>query len=261
MKSVLIIVSALNEAAAMATALPILIQEVAPFADVLVISDGSTDETAAVARQCGVSVIDMRENRGKLACVRDAMRLSIDRSYRYFLTFDADGQHDPKSVPAIMNELERGYDVVFASRYRKDCPPGTGRPPLDRELLNIACRAMVEKVTGWGLTDPLCGMRGFTRQTVQWLLQQTYASQDGYGLEIETVIRLWHRHSHQGLAVRFAEVPIPAIYNGDGKISQIYDDAYLDIRLDRIKAHHGHLVRTLRSLGITHLDELERRPH
>lgn len=252
-KPCLIVIAVRNEGAALQTFLPRLFEAVGPFADVLIVSDNSTDDTVEAAQHAGAITIAQPKHRGKLACVRDGLHMGMATpTYTQFVTMDGDGQHEPTEVARVIASLER-HDVVFTSRYRGDCPKGMGRPPIDRRLLNRACRAMVEDITGWSLTDPLCGLRGFRREMVEWILSQNYTSPDGYGFEIETVVRLWHRHVHQQKPVIFTEIPHPAIYDGGGKISTLYTDEHLEGRLERIKMHHRHLVFALRDLGIEDL--------
>lgn len=248
---ILIIISALNEGVALATTLPQLKEVVGDSADILLVSDCSSDNTAAVAKDFATFVIDHPKHRGKMACIRDGMATGLSMSvYEYFITMDGDGQHDPAFIPEIVKLLGE-HDVVFTSRYREDSPPGVGHPPLDRWLLNRSCRAMVDGVTGWELTDPLCGLRGFRREVVEWIMAQSYTSPDGYGFEIETVIRLWHRASALGQPVRYTEIAHPAIYQGNGKIGTIYTDEHLEGRLERVKMHMKHVVLALRDLGVT----------
>lgn len=257
--SVLIIISARNEAEGLRGLLPQLTETCCEVgAEIVLVSDGSTDETAAIARSFpGIYVIEKNVNQGKLVSVMEGMRWGLSKPharYRSVIIFDGDGQHHVQGIRDILSELGRGNDVVFASRYRKDCPPGTGQPPLDRQLLNSSCRAMVNAVTQWGLTDPVCGLRGFSLELAQWILSQTYIT-DGYGFEIETVLRLWQRS--QETPLQWVEIPHPAIYNGRGKIGEIYSSAHLEERLERIKAHQRHIVQVLLSLGITELSSTE----
>ena len=255
--STLIVISARNEAEGLRGLLPQLC-EVCRIekAEIVLVSDGSSDETATVARGFpGIHVIEKNVNQGKLVSVMEGMRWGLSKPharYRQVIIFDGDGQHHVQGIRDILEQLGRDTEVVFASRYRKDCPAGLGQPPLDRQLLNCSCRAMVDSVTHWGLTDPVCGLRGFTIEVARWILSQTYVT-DGYGFEIETVLRLWHRSRETPL--RWVEIPHPAIYNGRGKISEIYSHAHLEERLERIKAHQRHMVEVLLSLDITELPD------
>ncbi|MEK7665909.1 MAG: glycosyltransferase family 2 protein [Patescibacteria group bacterium] len=248
-------ISARNEAEGLRGLLPQLTKVCfAEGAEIVLVSDGSTDETAEVARSFhGIHVIEKNVNQGKLVSVMEGMRWGLSKpqaTYRQVIIFDGDGQHHMCGIRDVLAQLAQGNNVVFASRYRKDCPVGSGQPPLDRQLLNSACRAIIQDVTGWSLTDPVCGLRGFTLEIAQWILSQTYVT-DGYGFELETVLRLWHRSRETPL--QWVEIPHPAIYNGRGKISEIYSSAHLEERLERIKAHQRHVVQVLLALGITEL--------
>lgn len=83
---------------------------------VVVVDDGSTDETAAVARRHGASVIEHAINTGVGGAVRTGYRYAIRNGYDFVLQIDADGQHDPAHIPRLL-DAAADADVVIASRY------------------------------------------------------------------------------------------------------------------------------------------------
>jgi len=160
---------------------------------------------------------------------------------------DGDGQHDPTYLPAIIQKLREGDDMVVNSRYHPRSPRQSA-VPLDRELLNVQVTSAVERITEAGFTDPLCGLRGYNAKVVKFLLEQEFATRvcaDTYGFVLESLLRVWHNGGF-----KIVELPHPAIYNGDGKIAEIYGEAHLEERLERFRMHAGHLVRTVRALNL-----------
>src|SRR3989344_2735135 len=131
---------------------------------VIVVDDGSLDETAAVARSMGVTVLRHAINRGQGAALRTgtdaALRLGADVAVHV----DADGQHDPSLIPSIIQPIKEGKtDVVFGSRFLGLLPSDM---PWSRRVLLRAARSFNSLVMGIPrrVTDPQSGMRAMTRE-------------------------------------------------------------------------------------------------
>lgn len=84
--------------------------------DVVVVDDGSTDNTAAIAREQGATVIEHVFNTGVGGAVRTGYQYAIRRDYDFVLQIDGDGQHDPAYIPTLLERAE-DHDMVIASRY------------------------------------------------------------------------------------------------------------------------------------------------
>ncbi len=85
--------------------------------DVLVIDDGSTDDTSRVAREAGAEVIEHPENLGKGAALKTGFEYALERGYEAVVTLDGDGQHDPAAIPQFLEALEKtGADIVIGTR-------------------------------------------------------------------------------------------------------------------------------------------------
>ena len=114
---VLIVLPAWNEQ----VALPGVLAEIAdvlPAHDVLVVSDGSTDDTVRVARECGVAVLDLPVNLGVGGAMRAGFKYALRNGYDAAIQLDADGQHDPRDVPALLAvAAEEDADVVIGARF------------------------------------------------------------------------------------------------------------------------------------------------
>src|SRR5688500_20213366 len=98
---VLIIIPAMNEEESIGKVITEVKSEL-PFVDVLVVNDGSTDSTAAVAASAGATVTSLPYNLGVGGAMRLGYRYAERNGYDIAIQIDADGQHDPRSVPALI---------------------------------------------------------------------------------------------------------------------------------------------------------------
>src|SRR4051812_19567607 len=87
------------------------------YQNVVVVDDGSPDETGAVARAAGVWVLTHPINRGQGAALQTGIEFALLRGADTVVTFDADGQHDPADIPALVAALDAGADVALGSRF------------------------------------------------------------------------------------------------------------------------------------------------
>jgi glycosyltransferase involved in cell wall biosynthesis len=122
---------------------------------VLVVDDGSTDETPRIARDHGATVLEHAFNTGVGGAVRTGYRYAVEEDFDYVVQVDADGQHDPEKIPRLL-EAADGRDMVIASRYLNDS---------HREyspVRNIGIRfftALVNVLGGVEITDVTSGFR------------------------------------------------------------------------------------------------------
>jgi len=133
----------------------------APGADVLVVDDGSRDRTSAVARMCGAFVLRHPFNLGHGAALQTGYRWALARGYSFVVQLDADGQHDPRDIPALLGPLAADEaDLVLGSRFL------SGRTyPISR-IRRVAMRffaALAGWLTGETITDPTTGYQGLGR--------------------------------------------------------------------------------------------------
>lgn len=157
-QGLIVIIAAFNEERAIA-------EVVSPLRhrgyDVVVVDDGSRDSTSTRALDAGAIVIRHPINLGQGAALQTGIEFGIRSGYSLFVTFDADGQHDPGDIPAMVKMLEeRGVDVVLGSRFLG----GTiGMTPARRLLLKAAV-AFTRVNTGLALTDAHNGLRLLSRR-------------------------------------------------------------------------------------------------
>jgi glycosyltransferase involved in cell wall biosynthesis len=126
---------------------------------VVVVDDGSTDNTSAEARAAGALVIRHALNRGQGASLQTGIDYALRRGARYLVTFDADGQHNASEIPALLAALADA-DVALGSRFL-----GTieGAQQGRRALLRTAI-VVSNGLSGMKLTDAHCGLRAFRRE-------------------------------------------------------------------------------------------------
>lgn len=130
-------------------------------ADVLVVDDGSCDDTAALAAAAGAQVLIMPFNVGVGGAMRTAFQFAQRRGYDAVIQVDADGQHEPADVQALIDALAAGANVVVGSRFPSGFETGAVRR-AGMKLLAWGTSAL----TGVRLTDATSGFRGADREAI-----------------------------------------------------------------------------------------------
>lgn len=193
---------------------------------VIVVDDGSTDDTVGVlALRDDIIWIRHGANLGYGRSLIDGFAVALSSGVTEVLTMDCDGQHEPAHIPAFIDTLRQGYDIVSGSRYLP-ASPTLGMAPEERRAVNQRVTAEVNRVTGWGLTDAFCGFKAYRASALEALR----LDEPGYGLPLQ----VWAQAYHAGL--RVVELPVTRIYfDGDRSFGQDLDDAdrrlgyYLDV--------------------------------
>ncbi|MCY0893652.1 MAG: glycosyltransferase family 2 protein [Acidibacillus sp.] len=165
----LIIVPAYNESKNLGKVLQSLISVCSSVADVLVIDDGSQDDTAIVARCFPVTVIIHPWNMGYGTALQTGYRYAVKGSYEYVIQFDGDGQHNPYDVMAIWEALiisDGGY--VIGSRSLGD---PFYHPGMIKGLAISIFRFLIQLFTNQWITDPTSGIRGLSRKIFTFYAQ------------------------------------------------------------------------------------------
>lgn len=117
MLPIAVIIPAYNEEAAISSLMDELNEHV-PFLDVIVISDGSVDNTAALARKKGAIVLDLPCNLGVGGAVQVGLRYAYERGYQFVVRIDGDGQHPPSEIPKLIDAIKTGdADLIIGSRF------------------------------------------------------------------------------------------------------------------------------------------------
>lgn len=167
---------------------------------ILVVDDGSSDETARVAASLGCEVISHGENRGKGAALRTGLATALARGRRIALTVDADGQHPAVEARRVLLSGEDPDALVLGVR-----DLGRDGAPRKNQLSNGISNYFLSRFAGRPLTDTQCGLRRYP-------LARTLAlgtRGEGYDFEAEVLLRaVW-----AGLSV--VEEPIRVLYPHD----------------------------------------------
>ncbi len=168
---------------------------------VLVVDDGSSDDTAERAQAAGATVIRQRPNQGKGAAVRAGFRWALDHGLDAIVILDADGQHDPAELAAFLRAYaERRGDLIIG---RRDF---AGMPAI-RRLSNTVGGWVFSWAVGRSIPDNQSGYRLLSRRLMQHLVD---AEETGFEFDVE-MITVCIRAGY-----RLDWVPIQTIYAGEG---------------------------------------------
>lgn len=212
----LVIIPALNEADSIAHVIG-LIQQHAPWADIAVINDGSTDDTRAIATTCGAIVLNMPYNVGIGAAVQTGFLYAAQHGYEVTVQNDGDGQHNPQEIPLLVSDLiASGSDLVVGSRYIEDRGYIT---PMARKVGIVILARIISLITRQQFTDPTSGFRASSQRTIR-LCARTYPHDYP---EPEAVVLL-HR---AGLRLREIPVTMNPRYGGKSSITPIKSGVYM----------------------------------
>ncbi len=144
-----LILPAKNEAQGLRQALP-GVRELLPEAEIIVVDDGSTDQTAAIAREFGAHVLSSPYSMGNGASVKRGARAA---SGEILVFMDADGQHNAALIPRLLERLDQGYDMVVGAR------GWDGQASVGRGLANGLYNRVASLMTGFQVADLTSGFR------------------------------------------------------------------------------------------------------
>ena len=161
---VLVVVPAHDEEESLPTTLAELARK-APGVDVLVVDDGSQDGTARVVRSLGLPLLRHAVNLGVGAALQTGFRYAVARGYAVGVQLDADGQHDPGYLDALVAPvLDRRCDVSIGSRYVAE---SGYRAPIARRLGMVLFSGVVRLASGQRITDTTSGFRAYSRAVME----------------------------------------------------------------------------------------------
>jgi glycosyltransferase involved in cell wall biosynthesis len=166
---------------------------------VVVVDDGSSDASGEKARSAGAEVLRRETNGGKGEALRSGLRLVLASDATHVAFVDADGQHDPADLPALLAAARAGEPFVIGSRM--------GDPdaiPAYRYRTNEIGSRILTRMTGHEIEDAQSGYRVVSAD----LLRRLDLKAKGYSIETEMLLKA------SPLVRRFAHVPVRAIYGG-----------------------------------------------
>jgi glycosyltransferase involved in cell wall biosynthesis len=164
---------------------------------VLVVDDGSADGTAEAARAAGARVVVRPANGGKGSALRDGLAVLLAGDATHVAFVDADGQHDPADLPALLAAARAGADFVIGSRLKD-----VASMPAKNYWANTIGDKVLARMTGLPVEDGQSGYRVIAAR----LLRGVHLRAERYSIENEILIKAAPR------VARFASVPVRTIY-------------------------------------------------
>ena len=168
--------------------------------EVLVVDDGSPDNTATLARAAGAEVIVHKINQGKGAAIQTGLRAMIKRGVEYVILLDADGQHLPEEIPRFIEAVAREGSKLLVGNRMHD----TRDMPWNRRWTNQFMSWQISKLCGQPVADTQCGFRMIHRD----LLPRLLAGERGGRFDYETemiILTSWRGE-------RISAVPVSTVY-------------------------------------------------
>jgi dolichol-phosphate mannosyltransferase len=198
----LIIIPTYNERENIGRLIP-AIRTVVPDAHILVVDDGSPDNTSGIVKEfaatmAGVFVLDRSKKEGLGKAYVAGFRWALERQYAYIFEMDADFSHDPKYLPDFLDAIKEN-DVVIGSRYISGV--NVVNWPMSRLLISYFGNVYARMVTGIPVRDCTGGFKCFRRSVLAALELDSIAS-SGYSFQIEVNFYSWKK------GFRIKEIPI-----------------------------------------------------
>jgi glycosyltransferase involved in cell wall biosynthesis len=196
--TVMVAIPAFNEAKYLGS---VVLEAFQYAAYVVVVDDGSSDRTAAIARLAGASVIVHERNQGYGRAIQTILRHARSKSPDLLVIMDGDGQHDASEIPRFVKAYQEGYEVVLGSRQID-----SARIPRLRRAGQSVISWFARILSRTSVPDSQCGFRGFSRKAVLALEPR----EDGMAISTEIISETVR------MGLKIGEVPVSAIYTEDG---------------------------------------------
>jgi glycosyltransferase involved in cell wall biosynthesis len=168
--------------------------------EVIVVDDGSSDETSKIAQLAGAHVVTHERNQGYGATIKSILAEAKKLGADVLVILDADAQHSPKDIPNILQPILNGYDMVIGSRQKQASKITFFRRIGQKVILNS-----VNILSKTELTDSESGFRAFSRKAIESL----ELKEKGMAISAETVAEALR------LKLKITEVPISITYSKD----------------------------------------------
>ena len=191
--------------------------------EVIVVDDGSSDQTAAVVEtwssELPLVLVRHAVNQGLGATLRDGLQSALERAGErdVVVTMDADDTHTPGLIVQMVRMIGEGYDVVIASRYRAESRL-YGVPWLRRAMSRAASLLMRAVFPIRGVRDFTCGYRAYRADVLQRAVDRyhgEFVNQDGFQCMVDILLKL------RPMRLIFGEVPLLLRYDRKGGQSKM----------------------------------------
>lgn len=214
---ILIVIPAFNEEKRLGKLLK-RISSIVSLKDVLVVDDGSLDNTAIIAKRAGSRVLSQKTNQGKGIALRVGFDFAIQKGYDAVITMDADGQHDPGEIPKFLKNFKKsGGDLIIGTREQN-----LSEMPFMRFLVNKTTSLVTSILAGIRVHDSQSGYRFIKKPLIKKIDLKTGRFQ----METELIVKAARANFSIG------EVPIKTIY------------------FEKFKSHINPFVDTLRFIRL-----------
>lgn len=171
---------------------------------VIVVDDGSTDETSEIAKALGALVFRHRKNLGYGSAIKTCFEAAKELNADTMVILDGDGQHNPDEIISLVEKIKEGFDVVIGSRFiRKNKIPKYRKFGIN--ILNLAIRR-----TRINVSDCQSGYRAYSKKAIERINPE----ENGMSASIEILLQA------QTNGLKFCEVPIACDYNVDKSSTQ-----------------------------------------
>jgi len=152
--------------------------------EILVINDGSSDNTEEIARKAGADIITHRKNRGYGGAIKTALEEGLKRNAKVTITFDADLQHDAKDIPKIIKPiLSNEADIVIGSRFLEKNNDVKAYRKFGIRFITSLVRAF----SGNNIRDAESGFRGYSIDSLKQLIPMLET--EGMGMSAEILLK------------------------------------------------------------------------
>lgn len=168
---ILILIPAYNEGARIGEVVR-EVREMYPEYGVVVVNDGSKDDTAQVARAAGAEVVSHPFNMGYGVTIQTGYKYAAAKGYDYLVQIDGDGQHDPAFIPNVLAPVLAGEtDFVLGSRFLE---AESYEPSLARRLGMTFFRWLVSTLIGTRITDSTSGFQAFNSNVIRYFTTEVF---------------------------------------------------------------------------------------
>ena len=170
--------------------------------EIVLVNDGSTDNTANIAKNAGAVVISHKTNKGYGAAIISLFDYARKNNAEIMITLDGDGQHDPNQIPLLLNTMiQHNVDVVIGSRFLNQNTEAPGYRQRGIKIITSAANYGADLK----VSDSQSGFRAYSKDAIDSI----HPTEEGMSVSTEILLKI----SNKGLSL--AEVPITISYEGD----------------------------------------------